>query len=140
MPTCVHFRFLNRRGWSASGALLGIAMEEKTSNKSFNGMVEGHPALLRANHKFSRRAVFNNSEAHVHDASQGSLFRTQGAKQGIPGMAGSSVPKTLKAKFKRNHIVPRRTSGIPGQNLDGSQRKRRAATETAEAEAPPTKS
>ena len=75
----------------ASGALLGIAMEEKASNKSFNGMVGGHPALLRANHKFSQRPEFNNSEAHKHDASQGPLFRTKGATQGIPGVAGSPV-------------------------------------------------
>jgi hypothetical protein len=129
--------FLERAGVvGASGALLGIVMEEKTSNKSFNGMVDGHPALLRANHMMSDRPEFNNSEAHRHGASQGGLFRTEGAKQGIPGVAGSSVPKTVKAKFKRNRtapIVAHRTSGIPGQNLDGSQRKRRTTTVTAEA-------
>ena len=49
----VHFRFVSEpAGGGASGALLGILMEEKTSNKSFNGMVEGHPALLRANYLF----------------------------------------------------------------------------------------
>ena len=76
MRTCVHFRFLSEPAGvvGASGALLGIAMEEKTSNKSFNGMVEGHPALLHANHMFSQRPEFNNSEAHMHDASQGGLF------------------------------------------------------------------
>ena len=122
------FCFSNRRGVvGASGALLGIAMEEKTSNKIFNGMVEGHPALLRANHKLSKRAVFNNSEAHKHDASQGDLFRTKGAKQGIPGVAGSPIPKV---KFTR------RSSGVPGQNLNGTKRKRRTTAVTAEAEAP----
>ena len=88
--------FLLGGGVGASGALLGIVMEEKTSNKSFNGMVDGHPALLRANHMFSDRPEFNNSEAHRHGASQGGVFRREGATQGIPGVAGSSVPKTPK--------------------------------------------
>ena len=87
-------------------------------------MAEGHPALLHANYKFSRRAVFNNSEAHMHNASQGGLFRTEGATQGIPGVAGSPV---AKAKFTR------KTSGVPGQNLDGTERKRRTTAVTAEA-------
>jgi len=106
-------------------------MVKRTSNKSFDGMAEGHPALLHANYKFSRRAVFNNSEAHMHNASQGGLFRTEGATQGIPGVVGSSVPKV---KFTR------RTSGVPNQRLDGSARsarKRRVVTVTAStAEAP----
>ncbi len=100
-------------GVGASGALLGIVMEEKTSNKSFNGMVDGHSALLHANHMFSQRPVFNNSEAHMHDCSQGGLFRRKGATQGIPGVAGSSVPKVQ---------FTRRTSGVPNQRLDGSAR------------------
>ena len=124
MPTWVLLDFLQGGGVGASGALLGIAMVKRTSNKSFDGMAEGHPALLHANYKFSRRAVFNNSEAHMHNASQGGLFRTEGATQGIPGVAGSPV---AKAKFTR------KTSGVPGQNLDGTERKRRTTAVTAEA-------
>ena len=51
----------SKAGVGASGALLGIAMVKRTSNKSFDGMAEGHPALLHANYKFSRRAVFLES-------------------------------------------------------------------------------
>ena len=60
----------------------------------------------------------------MHNASQGGLFRTEGATQGIPGVAGSPV---AKAKFTR------KTSGVPGQNLDGTERKRRTTAVTAEA-------
>ena len=113
--------------WSVKGAerlAAGVA-----SNAGFTGL-RGHEALLRGDF-LVKRPDLQNSVAAEHGVSQGPLFRKEGARQGMPESSRGPITKTkvLRKSGEKGFTVngqPRkksRTSGVPGQKIDGTSRK-----------------
>jgi hypothetical protein len=99
------------------------------SNAGFTGL-RGHEALLRGDF-LVKRPDLQNSIAAQHGVSQGPLFRKEGARQGMPESSRGPITKTkvLRKSGEKGFTLngqPRkksRTSGVPGQKIDGTSRK-----------------